>query len=99
MNYYVFDTLEEEIEAQAADYSDFIASLPTEKEVSDGEGGTIIIPIDNTAYVSDTKRWAEESQRATDGKYVYPVCPASTAVGRIIEALDTGGIWFPEPEE
>ena len=96
MNYYIFDTEAEATTAQTADYNDYIASLPTERD--DGDGNTI--PIDNTAYIENTTSWdSPPVQRQTDSKWVYRFCSASTAVGRIVESLDMGGQWFPEPPE
>lgn len=95
MNYYVFNTEGEATTAQSSDYSEFINSLPTEKP--NGSGG--FIPVDNTDYINNTTSWGNPiQQRATDNKYVYPVCPASTASGRTIEELDSGGVWFPIEE-
>lgn len=90
MNYYVFDSEIEATTAQSLDYNDYVNSLPTEKD--DGEGGTIA--VDNTKYLAVTVRWCEPKQRQTDNKYVYVFCPASTAVGRTIEEINTGGNWF-----
>jgi len=95
MDYYVFDTEGHAITAQSSDYSEYIASLPTEKP--DGDGG--FTPIDNTNYINVTTSWSSPvRQRATDDKYIYPVCPASTASGRTIEPLNDGGVWFPTEE-
>ena len=91
MNYYITDTQAEANTQEASDYADYIANLPTEKEV-----GGQMVPIDNSAYIAGTTAWALPSkQRATDGKWVRRVCATSTATGRTTEALDTGGIWFP----
>ncbi len=80
MNYYVFNTEGEANTAQASDFLDFKAESPE-------------LPAE---YWDITIRWGIPKQRATDNKWVYQVCPASTAVGRTIEALDYGGEWFPE---
>jgi hypothetical protein len=83
MNYYVFDTEAEANTAQALDYAEWKTSM------NDAA---------NTIYWGITYAWAVPAQRATDGKWVYCACVASTATGRAIEAKDTGGTWFPAEE-
>lgn len=95
MNFYIFDTEAAASTAQVEDYNDYIASLPTEK--IDSEGVTIL--LDNTNYIEGTTSWSNIiKQRQTDNKWVYPICPASTAEGRTIEERNTGGQWFPSSE-
>lgn len=96
MDCYIFDTEVEAIAAQASDYSEFINNLPT--TVDDGQGGEVL--IDNSAYINTTTSWSLPIRvRATDSKYIYPLCPSSTATGRVVEELNTGGEWFPADPE
>ena len=78
MNYYVFDTEAEANTAQSADFAEWKAARPTEP----------------AQYWVVTVEWGTPAQRATDNKWVYPVCENSTATGRTIESLDTGGAWL-----
>tara|TARA_E500000331_G_scaffold215507_1_gene206638 strand:- start:3160 stop:3411 length:252 start_codon:yes stop_codon:yes gene_type:complete len=48
-------------------------------------------------YVDQTTAWAKPLQRATDNKWVVPVCPLTDNSGQTIEPSEPG--WFPEPEE
>ena len=58
--------------------------VDTEQEAIDGtvydnEAFIASIPHQDVDYLNITQRWAYYSQRL-DGKYVWPVCPASDAV-------------------
>ena len=76
MNYNIFNS--EPTTEQAADYAEYMAALPTSKTIQDEDGGDVIINIDNGVYCSGTSAWATPYQRATDQKWVYPVCPAGS---------------------
>ena len=78
MNYNVFNN--EPIAEQANDYACHIALLPTSKTIQDEDGNDIVIAIDNTVYSSGTTLWSIPFQRATDNKWVYPVCPSGDIV-------------------
>lgn len=53
--------------------------------------------VKNDAYRKITKRWAQEQQRITDGKYIVPVCPQLGTFGYTIETATDD--WFPELPE
>lgn len=55
----------------------------------------ISIRAEDIAYCTATVRWAEIRQRL-DGKYVYPVCPVSSAVYITEEYSED---WFPQESE
>ncbi len=81
MNYNVFNTEAEATAEHALDYACHMDSIPVEG---------------NEEHIDNMTSWASIRQRATDSKWVFAVCPASMAEGRIIEPEDPG--WFPVEE-
>jgi ferric-dicitrate binding protein FerR (iron transport regulator) len=63
MNCNIFDTEQEAIDAQEADFQEWKASKPQNPE----------------AYWEVTTKYAEVKQRITDNKWYYVACPASTS--------------------
>ena len=76
--YNVFDT--EPTAEQAYDFDCHIQLLPTSKTIQDDDGNDVVTALDNAVYIASTTSWAIPYQRATDSKWVYPVCPSSDVV-------------------
>ena len=75
--YNVFTTESEAITACDADWVTYQANMPTEKTIKDENDNDMIVPIDNTPYLSVTTCWACPKQRL-DGKWCYPKYEHST---------------------
>lgn len=100
MQYFRFNTELQATDAQNQAYDDHIASLPTDKEVDDGEGGTIIIPIDNSDYIEGTTSWGSPArQRTTNTDFVFAICDHAIYRGWDIVEIDNNLEWHTEEEE
>ena len=90
MIYNIFNTEQDAINAENADWVKYQADLPTSKVV-DGE----TISIDNTRYLSVTTCWDCPKQRL-DGKWIYHKYDGSSASHTEEEHNSS---WFPSEEE